>query len=174
MPRNLIKVSHCITSKDVGIHIHYIRVKYGILDAGYSKWILSILFGPGQDATLGPFLWLFYFILIVLCIHLDIPWFHCTVLDNPVVVSHWGESFIDDMCLGCSLVTPDSSNSQRELFAPPRFLKFSMRIIWVQTIQHPLKLAILFSTKMGTVTLHYWRCLKFVKSFWFSFSWSWK
>jgi hypothetical protein len=48
--------------------IHLIRTEYGISKEGYMNDILSMLFGPGQGATLGPFLWLLCFILIVLSI----------------------------------------------------------------------------------------------------------
>jgi len=42
---------------------HLIRTKYGISDEGYSNDKLNLLFGPGQGATLGPFLWLLCFII---------------------------------------------------------------------------------------------------------------
>jgi hypothetical protein len=42
--------------------VHHIQTQYGVSDKGYANDALHLLFGPGQGATLGPFLWLLCFI----------------------------------------------------------------------------------------------------------------
>jgi hypothetical protein len=91
---------------------HVIRTQYGISDESYTNDVLNLLFGPGQGATLGPFLWLLCFIIIATNIKLSTPRMHRKSVDNSTSVTHLGESFMDDTNLGCTYLPSSDSDSE--------------------------------------------------------------
>jgi hypothetical protein len=110
---------------------HLIRTKYGISEEGYTNDVLNLLFGPGQGATLGPFLWLLCFIVIATNINPSTPRMLHTSADKSITIAHLGESFIDDTSLGCS--NQSSSNNDN--------LNSSIRLQFQSTLTVLTKLA---------------------------------
>jgi hypothetical protein len=88
--------------------VQHIRTQYGVSEEFYENDVFSLLFGTGQGATLGPFLWLLCFILIALCIPPHTPRLHHIAVDNSLTLSQLGEPFNDDTSLGCSFLSPDT------------------------------------------------------------------
>jgi hypothetical protein len=131
--------------------VHHIHTVYGISTEGHSNEANSLLFGPGQGATLGPFLWILCFILISMFIPAKVPCLHHTSVDQSVSVSHLGQSFVDDTNLGCSEVSLSPNTCQHNMHPQ---LQFNTALKWE---------CLLYSTS-GALNLE--------KSFWFSLSWT--
>ena len=92
--------------------VHHIKTQYGISETFYKNNIECRLFGPGQGSTLGPFLWLILFTLIVSSVLPSIPRIHLTSGDGTVSVHDLGEAFVDDSAVGCtSDLPPDPTES---------------------------------------------------------------
>jgi hypothetical protein len=144
----------------LGETTHLIRTKYGVSEEGYSNEKLNLLFGPGQGATLGPFLWLLCFIIIASNINPSMPRMHHTSADKSINVKHLGESFVDDTILGCSNQFSSNSNNLNETITQQ----------FQSTLSALTKLAqewerLLYSTYGG---------LNLQKSFWLTMAWQWK
>lgn len=140
--------------------VHYIKTQYGVSSKGYENTGKSLQIGPGQGATLGPYLWLLCFILIYNCMRENTPWLHHATVDNSNTISHLGESFVDDMNLGCIYSTL-SSLPKMQIHNPAE--KFNISLYRLHNIAQEWE-RLLFSTG-GALNLQ--------KSFWFVFSWEW-
>jgi hypothetical protein len=79
---------------------HHICTSYGISVAHYANSFEKFLFGPGQGYTLGPFLWLLLFSLMVTSLLPTTPLTHLSSVDNQVEVADAGEAFVDDSRVG--------------------------------------------------------------------------
>jgi hypothetical protein len=139
---------------------HVIRTQYGISDEGYTNDVLNFLYGPGQGATLGPFLWLLCFIIIATNIKSSSPRMHHKSLDNSTSVTHLGDSFVDDTNLGCTyLPSTDSVTGDT-----PTRQKFNYTLSALARLAQEWE-RLLYSTG-GALNLK--------KSFWFAIAWQWK
>lgn len=86
--------------------------------------------------------------------------FHKSV-DSTTTLLHQGESFVDNTCLGCTIMSPDSAHPQQDI---QEYEKFQSSVSNLSTLaQHWERL--LYTTG-GMLHLK--------KSFWFSLSWQWK
>jgi hypothetical protein len=94
--------------------IHQIKNKYGITTKSYQNTEKELLFGPGQGSTLGPFLWLLCFILIINSIKATTPRLSNKSVDGSITLSHLGDSFIDDKALGCTGVESTEASTFQE------------------------------------------------------------
>lgn len=118
------------------------------------------LFGPGQGLTLGPFLWLILFTLIVTSIDPHLRRISLQSTDSKITVEDVGEAFVDDRFLGCtSTYEHDPLLSEQE----------NKRMAELNSISGLHDLAqqwerLLFSIG-GAI------CLQ--KSFWYLISWTW-
>jgi hypothetical protein len=52
---------------------HRIRTLYGIMEEGYTNDPRRLLYGSGQGSTIGPFLWLLYFLKTYLSLSSSAP-----------------------------------------------------------------------------------------------------
>jgi hypothetical protein len=68
----------------------------------YTSTLEHLLFGPGQGSTLGPFLWLLLFTLIVTSLLPNTPQTTLRSVDGTIINSDIGEAFVDDSRVGCT------------------------------------------------------------------------
>lgn len=73
--------------------VPHIRTKYGISATYYANSLERFLFEPGQGSTLGPFLWLLLFSLMVTSLLPTTPLTQLSSVDNTVLVVDAGEAF---------------------------------------------------------------------------------
>lgn len=83
---------------------HHIKSKYGISDATYKSTTDIPLFGPEQGSTLGPFLWLILFSLMVSSLLPNTPSATFASADHNIFSNNVGEAFIDDSFLGVTIL----------------------------------------------------------------------
>jgi hypothetical protein len=79
--------------------IHRVKTKYGVSKSSYQNTSDALIFGPGQGSSLGPFLWLLCFILMVPSLSPTAPGLHHTSADGTRELQHFGDSFVDDTAL---------------------------------------------------------------------------
>ncbi len=118
------------------------------------------MFGPGQGSTLGPFLWLIMFSLMVSSLSPDMPSAHFTSADHTISSSDIGEAFVDDSFLG--VTAPYQTNAF--LPSPQAYRQAeSQAIASLNSLAQQWE-RLLFATG-GAL------CPQ--KSFWYLISWTW-
>jgi hypothetical protein len=156
LPLPAVRALHSVWANAV----HHIGTKYGVSDISYSNSTERPLYGPGQGSTLGSFLWLILFTLMVRSID---PTLHHTTLhsaDCQVTSSDTGDAFVDDTKVGCtSTYTYDENLSLQE-----NSLRAESDAIAKLGLLSQQWERLLFATG-GAL------CLE--KSFWYLLSWRW-
>jgi hypothetical protein len=140
--------------------IHHTRTKYSISTASYANTLDRFLFGPGQGSTLGPFLWLLHFSLMVTSLRPSTPLTRLSSVDRHITVADISEAFVDDSRVGCT---------STHAYNPALSLTKNNTLSRISSIENLQMLAqqwerLLFATG-GAISLD--------KSFWYSFSWTW-
>jgi hypothetical protein len=89
---------------------HHIKTMYGISTENYMNTMECPLIGRGQGSTIGPFLWLLLFTLIVNSLGQIITKTYLSSATKEISSQDTGEAFVDDTSLGCTaLVVYDES-----------------------------------------------------------------
>ncbi len=139
---------------------HHIKSKYGISDATYKSTTDIPLFGPEQGSTLGPFLWLILFSLMVSSLLPNTPSATFASADHNIFSNNVGEAFIDDYFLGVTILNA----VDQPLSSPSAYRQAEQQAITsLSSLAQQLE-CLLFATG-GAL------CLQ--KSFWYLMSWSW-
>jgi hypothetical protein len=131
---------------------HSIKTLYGISKSGYANTPECLLFGPGQGSTIGPFLWLLCFLLILSSLTSSSPRIVIHSVDSSQPITFFGEAFVDDAGLG----TDDTTNTT--LVTEDQALVSNLNSLAQEWER------LLFSTG-GALNLQ--------KCFWFLLSWRW-
>jgi hypothetical protein len=140
--------------------VHHICTKYGVSEANYANSLDRQLFGPGQGSTIGPFLWLLLFTLIVTSLLPTTPQICLHSVDGQTSVKDIGEAFVDDSQLGCTSTfqqCPSRSDSDNATLSRASAIH-NLSNLAQQWEKLP------FATG-GAISLD--------KSFWYCFSWKW-
>jgi hypothetical protein len=98
IPKSAIKALHDKWDKTC----HHIKTKFGVSAESYCNSIDCPLFGPGQGSTIGPFLWLLLFTMIVNSLSPILARTTVVSEHKSITSSDTGEAFVDDTSLGCT------------------------------------------------------------------------
>lgn len=92
---------------------HFSRTQFEVSTQSYTNTTENLLFGPGQGFTIGPFLWLLCYCLMVDSMRKDILKYKAISCDNSHKVKPAGSSFVDDMGLGVTNLIKTSQPDSR-------------------------------------------------------------